>query len=99
MAACWNTGADTQLLVDARMLMMGMVTARHSKKPSDAHLLIDSYLADSTARDIPTEVAWAMLFSAGVLWVDTLIECRAKHHGQTSQESVQELSLMLVEET
>jgi hypothetical protein len=87
---------DARLLEDAYALMLGMVTARHGQKAQDSQALIASYMSESAGRGISPEASWAILFSAGVLWVDVLVQCRAEHHGQSHQETVQELSLLLL---
>lgn len=90
-----DSGIDIQLLEDAQTLVLGVVTARHNKSQNDVNILIDSYMEEARSRGIRSPMSWAMLFSASVLWVDTLIECRAEHHGTTHQEAVSELSLIL----
>lgn len=86
---------DFQLLSDAQTLVLGMVTARENGSDSDANLLISSFIDESRKRGISDMLSWGMLFSASVLWVDVLVECRAAHHGQSHAEAVQELGLYL----
>lgn len=88
-------GIDTQLLDDAQTLVLGVVTARHNKSKGDVNTLISGYMDDASTRGISEMLSWATLFSASAMWVDTLIECRAEHHGLTHQQTVHELSLIM----
>lgn len=96
MSRCERENVDYQLMSEAQRLVLGMVTARRCNNEDDASALVAGYMNDAKKRGVTEGMSWAVLFTAGVLWVDTLLECRAAHHGITHQEAVQELGLILV---
>ena len=83
------------LLAEARLVVIGVVTARHNNNIDDAHLLIHSYLQEAQKAGYRMTTAWSQLFAAATLLIVGLVECRASHHGEEVAETIQTLGMEL----
>jgi hypothetical protein len=75
-------------------MVPGVVAARQRHDIIDARFVINSYLEDARGMGASPEQAFSMLFSAATVWVSTLVECRAFHHGESPTETIRELGIL-----
>lgn len=72
------SGNEATVYAEAMRLVPAVAAARLREAPDDAFTLYEGYVNDAKAIGVCAESAWAMLSSAGIVWVTQLIEHQAQ---------------------
>lgn len=84
---------ETALIALAKPVVLAVVTARLNDSIADAHMLLTDYQVEAARLGATPGRSWAMLFSAAMLWVTSLIELHGYEHDQCVHLSLQDLAL------
>jgi hypothetical protein len=84
------------LLVKAKPVVIGVITARQNDNIKDAHLLIHGYLKEADKDGYRLTQAWSQLFAAATLLIADLIQRQATANGEEITDTIQGLGMELL---
>lgn len=70
----------------------GVVAARQRGAAVDAAALLNAYRSDAETLGADDATAWCVMATASMIWISTLVDCRAQHHNLTPLACTQELA-------
>lgn len=84
---------EAALLELAKPVVLAVVTARLNDNINDAQMLLNNYRLEAAKMGASPGRSWAILFSAAMLWVTSLIELHGYEHSQCVLLSLQDMAL------